>query len=612
MQSTQTVSAVGALIAHLEAEGVEYIFGIPGGPVMPLYEAMHDSGRIRAIITKHEEGASFMADGYARVRGGLGVCCATTGPGATNALTGVACAHVDSVPVMVLTAQVAVAAMGKGAAQESSVQGIDVVDLYKSVTKSSLMLLAPDRMPDAARYLLRKALTGRTGPVHLSMPADMMKRPIQLSPRTMQGYRTEPLSFDRNAVRAACELLVKAKKPGIIAGHGVFLSRAWTELKRLAEKLRIPVATTPKAKGVFPENHVLSLGVCGFAGSPQADAHFLSGDVDVLLVVGSSLGELATHCWSDALRPRDALIQIDIDPTEIGKNYPVNVGIVGGAKTVLNEMLFHIDRELRWTEGVDFTKREADVRRLKKSTPRYVRETGFDDDSSPIKPQRLMRELQENLPAKSIMFVDIGNVMAWAIHFFQANEPGMFQINLGLGSMGHAVSAAIGGKLAAPDRPVIALCGDGAFAMNGMEVHTAVENQVPVVWVVMNNGGHGMVCHGERIMFKGKLNTGKFRVPLNIAQMAEGMGAKAFRVQTPEEFRGAFQQALQAKGPVVIDTLVDPQEMPPLAIRIETLDKFFEGSNVGGPTVPPVAAKSNGQAAKHRVETMATSNHLEH
>jgi len=608
MQQNSSLTAIRALIDHLEAEGVEYIFGIPGGPLMPLYEAMHDSGRIKPIISKHEEGGAFMADGYARVRGGLGVCCATTGPGATNALTGIACAHVDSVPVMLLTAQVAIQAMGKGAAQESSVQGVDVVDLYKSVTKASLMLLSAEKMPDACRFMLRKALTGRTGPVHLNLPADLMKKEIKLPQRALHGYRTEPLSFDRNAVKAACELLVRARRPGIIAGHGVFLSRAWRELQRLAEKLRIPVATTPKAKGVFPENHLLSLGVFGFAGSPQADAHFLSGEVDVLLVVGSSLGELSTHCWSEAMRPREALIQVDVDPTELGKNYSVDVGIVGNAKTVLNEMLFQIDRELRWTDGLDFTKREQNVRRIKTTFPRFVRETGFDDDASPIKPQRLIKELQDNLPARSILFVDIGNVMAWALHFFQANEPGMFQINLGLASMGHAVASAIGGKLAAPDRPVVALVGDAAFAMNGMEVHTAVENRVPVIWVVMNNGGHGMVCHGERIQFKGKLNTGSFRVPLNIAQMAEGMGARAYRVETPDDFRDVFQKALQAGEPVVIDALVDPQEMPPLAMRIETLDKFFDGGDeIGGPTL---RAASHGPAdnGKHAADPTPATN----
>ncbi|HEX7009694.1 MAG TPA: thiamine pyrophosphate-binding protein, partial [Phycisphaeraceae bacterium] len=267
----ESLSAVQLLVRYLEGEGVEYIFGIPGGPLMPLYEAIFDNGRIRPIITKHEEGAAFMADGYARVRGGLGVCCATTGPGATNALTGVACARLDSIPLMVLTAQVAISAFGKGAAQESSVQGLDVVELYRSATKASLMLLSAAKTAETVQSLLRKALTGRPGPVHLNLPADLAKRKATpWSGRPPKEYRTQPLCFDRQAVKAACNLLIHARRPAILAGHGVYLSRAWQELIRLAQRLGIPVATTPKGKGVFPEDHVLSLGVLGFAGSPQA------------------------------------------------------------------------------------------------------------------------------------------------------------------------------------------------------------------------------------------------------------------------------------------------------------------------------------------------------
>jgi len=565
----ETITAIQLLLKYLEAEKVEYIFGIPGGPLMPLYEAMFDSGRVRHILAKHEEGAAFMADGYARVRGGLGVCCATTGPGATNALTGVACAYMDSVPILLLTAQVALNAFGKGAAQESSFYGVDVVELYKPVTKASLMLLSGEKMSETARFVLRTALSGRPGPVHLSLPADLVKKNVPLDLVPPSRYRASLENFDRGAVKEACRLLAAAKRPAILCGHGVYMSRAWPELKRLAERLGAPVATTPKGKGLFPEDHLLSLGVFGFAGSPQADAVMLSGDTDVLLTVGTSLGEL---------RPTQALIQIDVDPREIGKNYPAELGVVGDAKTVLNEMLFQLDRDQRWKEGDASAARAERVKAIKAAHPRTVRSEGFDDLSTPLKPQRLMRELREAAPANAIYFVDIGNVMAWALHFFPVYEPGTFHINLGLASMGHAVAAAIGGKLAAPDRPVIALVGDAAFAMNGMEVHAAVEFNVPVIWIVMNNGGHGMVCHGERLQFKGKFQTGKFRVPLDIAALAEAMGALGLKVEKPGELAGALATALRSGRPTVIDVRTDPDEMPPLAMRIETLDRFFEGN----------------------------------
>ncbi|MEK7384197.1 MAG: thiamine pyrophosphate-binding protein, partial [Elusimicrobiota bacterium] len=355
---SRTVTAVGLLLEYLEAEGVDCIFGIPGGPLMPLYEAIFESGRIRPIITKHEEGAAFMADGYARVSGRLGVCCTTTGPGATNALTGLACAQRDSVPVMLLTAQIATAAFGKGAAQESSPLGIDIVDLYKAATKASVMLVSPEKMADMTRHLLRKCLSGRPGPVHFSLPADMMKRPVASDVWRPEHYRPQSELFDRRSVREAAQLLLRARRPAILAGYGVHLSRAYGELMVLAERLNIPVATTPRAKGVFPEDHPLSLGVFGMAGSPQADAVLLSDQTDLLLVIGTSLGETSTHAWDPRLGRDRALLQIDVDPGEIGKNYPVRAGLVGDAKRVLMEIGFELEREVqRMDPGPDLEDR---------------------------------------------------------------------------------------------------------------------------------------------------------------------------------------------------------------------------------------------------------------
>jgi acetolactate synthase I/II/III large subunit len=584
---TKTVNAIDVLVRYLEAEGVRHVFGIPGGPLMPLYESIFARGRIRPIIAKHEEGAAFMADGYARVRGGLGVCCTTTGPGATNALTGIACAKMDSTPVMLITAQVALEAFGKGAAQESSSQAIDVVDLYKSATKGSQMLLSPQRMGETARHLLRQALTGRTGPVHLNLPADMVRQPVGREHATLKAYRTESYTFDRNAVRAAAEALVTARRPAILAGHGVYLSRAWRQLRQLAEHMEVPIATSPKAKGIFPEDHRLSLGVFGFAGSPQAKEYLLSDFVDVLLVVGSSLGEQTTHAWNPKLRPSATLIHIDIDATEIGKNYPAEVGIVADAQTALVEIMLESQYAARRLGDADLDRRRAVVERFKDATPRCVHEGGSQDTSMPLKPQRVIHELQEAMPPDALLFVDIGNVMAWAIHYLQVTEPGMFQINLGLASMGHAVAASIGAKLAVPGRPVIALVGDAAFAMNGMEVHTAVENEVPVIWVVMNNGGHGMVMHGERLQFGGKFETGRFRRPLNIAQIAAGLGARTAVIDRPGHFGRALAEALKAGEPTVLDVRVDAQSMPPMAMRIETLDRFFAGRGAQLDTPPP-------------------------
>jgi len=569
-------TAVGLLLKYLEAEGADCIFGIPGGPLMPLYEAIFDSGKIRPIITKHEEGAAFMADGYARVSGRLGLCCTTTGPGATNALTGIACAKRDSVPVMLLTAQVATAAFGKGAAQESSPLGIDIVDIYKAVTKASLMLVAPGKIADTTRHLLRTALTGRPGPVHLSIPADMMKRPAAGELWRAEQYRARAELFDRRSVREAAGLLLRARRPAILAGYGVHLSRGYQQLKNLAERLNIPVATTPKAKGVFPEDHGLSLGVFGLAGSPQADAALLSAQTDLLLVVGSSLGEASTHAWDPRLAAGRSLLQIDADSMEIGKNYPVQVGLVGDAKRVMMEIGFELEREIqRMDPAPDLGARLDAVRELKTTHPRCIDAASMDDESFPLKPQRVIAELRRALPDEAILFVDIGNVMAWALHYFEARRPGTFFINMGFGSMGHGAAAAIGGKLAAPRRPVVALVGDGAFAMNGMEVHTAVENGIPVIWVVQNNGGHGMVHLGETMQFKGKFNTALFSHPIDVLKTAQSLGALAFKAERPGEVENFVRMGLAANRPTVIDARVDMKAYPPAAVRLETLERFF-------------------------------------
>lgn len=573
-----TSSVVDVLLEHLEQEGIAHIFGIPGGPLMPLYEALFRRGRVTPILAKHEGGAAFMADGYARVRRGLGVCCATTGPGATNALTGIACSYADSVPVLAVTAQIATGAFGKGAAQESTPQGVDVVSLYRHVTKQSLMLISPDLAGETTRSLLRAALSGRTGPVHLSLPADLMKKPAPRDVVAPERFRASGRSFDREAVREAAALLARAKRPALLLGHGAVLSGAWEAARRLAERLVIPVATTPKAKGAFPEDHLLSLGVFGFAGCPQAREYLLGGEVDLLLTVGTSLGELSTATWDPKLAPAGGLIQVDCDAREIGKNYPAKVAVVGDAAAVLTELAFQVERELKWKDDPAPPRTAAWVRSLKARAPRHVDASSLEAAEGPLKPQRVMRELRESLPDDVVMFVDIGNCMAWALHYFPVLTPGSFHINLGMASMGYAGPASIGGKLAAPDKAVVALMGDAAFAMNGMELHAAVEHSVPVVWVVLNNGGHGMVHHGERLQFKGRFSTSKFQHPLDIAAMARAMGAQACVAESAGGVEAAVKAALSRPGPTVIDARVDIEALPPMALRIETLDKFFDAS----------------------------------
>ncbi|NET58557.1 MAG: thiamine pyrophosphate-binding protein [Symploca sp. SIO2E6] len=323
-----STSAIGLILDYLHHEGVQYIFGVPGGPLTMLYQAIAQQDRIQPILAKHEEGAAFMADGYARVRRGLGVCCCTTGPGSTNALTGIASAYADSIPVLLLTAQISTAALGKGASQESSPFGIDTIGLFKHVTKLSAAIPHEQKVAELTQRAIRIAMTRRYGPVHLSIAGDVAQRPSSAPLLSPKQYRPEHRSVDLDALTKAAQLLTDHKQICFLVGHGVYLSDASEALQQLAEEHNIPVATTPKAKGSFPENHPLSLGVFGYSGHPKAEKYIFSEELDVLVVIGSSLGEVQTNAWDSRLMPSKALVQIDIDPEMIGLNYPITVGVV--------------------------------------------------------------------------------------------------------------------------------------------------------------------------------------------------------------------------------------------------------------------------------------------
>jgi acetolactate synthase I/II/III large subunit len=553
------------LIEALADAGVRHLFGVIGGAVVPLFTATLGR-RTQIVMTKHEAGAAFMADGYARVSGGLGACVATSGPGATNLITGVASAYADSIPMIVFTGQVATKSFGKGAFQESSSEGVDIVDLFKRVTRYSTLAFRADRLPDVWQKALRTALGGRPGPVHLSLPADVQEQRLStLSVTTPQVHRTQ--NYDRAAIKQTALYLLRARRPAILAGHGAILSDAADEIRSLAEMLEIPVATTPKGKGVFPEDHQLSLGPFGYSGSPLAQWYLLESGVDVLLAVGTSLNEWGTLGWDRRLQPSEALIQVDIDPYEIGKNYQVTVPVLGDAKAGLTELCYEIRRQrqryLHFRRGNGKIEPPPD-------RPRFLNAAALDSNAVPIKPQRLMRDLQDALPRDALVFVDGGANRAWAIHYWQSLYPRTFFCATGMASMGFGVAGAVGGKFAAPDRVVVAIVGDGGFLMNGMEVSTAVHYGKQVIWVVLNDAGYGMAHHALRLLKQPDVATRYPRV--DCAKVAEGLGAQAFRIREPGEINKALiSRILESQRPTLLDVEIDPDEVAPFGSRINTL-----------------------------------------
>jgi acetolactate synthase-1/2/3 large subunit len=570
-----TLSAIQFLLRALEEEGVTHIFGVPGGPLVPLYEALAERQRIIPILAKHEEWAAFMAEGYARVRRGLGVSFATSGPGATNALTGVASAYSDSIPLLFLSGQVSTSAFGKGALQDSSGMhwNLDIVDIYRSATKFSAMLNSPQQAPHLVRRAVRTALTGRQGAVHLNLPADVVKQPVSTDDLSITRYRSHVTAAgDEEAIKQVALLLRGARRPAFFVGHGVNLAGGWAPLQRIAEALQVPVATTLKGKSAFPEQHPLSLGVFGMGGHPFADEYLLSDEVDLLVIIGTSLGELQTYGWEPKLVANRTVVQIDIDPLEIGKNYPVDASVVGDAHAILTDLA-----KILSSSDQSFQQRDNPLlERVRARHVRYYQAEQLQGDAAVLKSSALATKMSEILPPETLLFVDNGNCFSWTGQYYVARQPGSVFIALNVASMGYAIAAAIGGKVAAPDRPVVALVGDGAFAMNGMEVHSAVDAGIPVIWIVLNNGGHGMVYNGETLLSGRSLSTTVFRKPLDISTIARGLGARTFKATTLDEFASSLHQALDAREPCVIDALVDLEEIPrALQRRADTLKAFF-------------------------------------
>ncbi|MEO8918510.1 MAG: thiamine pyrophosphate-binding protein [Polyangiaceae bacterium] len=568
---SDTMPAIHAILELLEAEGVEYIFGVPGGPLTALFEAMQERGKIKLVLAKHEGGAAFMAASHARVRGGLAVCVGTTGPGATNALTGVASAHADSLPVLFLTGQVGTNVFGKGAIQESSVFGIDLVALFKPVTKLSVMFPSVDRIPDFMRTAIRTATSGRPGAVHLNMPANMLRRPVPIS-ATRPARRVPSRSVDVEAIGATSELLANARRPCVLVGHGVELAGATDALLEFAHAARVPVMTSPKGKGVFPETDPLFIGVLGFGGHERAEKYLQSGDIDLLIVIGSSLNEFVTNAWTLPISGPHRLVHIDVDPTMIGRNYHADLAVTADAGAALRQLT-----QLVRAQPTQINKRDSGpLSHVRETTERYLVQDAMDSESVPLKPQRLMKELRQAMPDDALLFVDNGTSIIWGVHYFEIRQPRTFFIDLGLASMGSAVAGVVGGALAAPGRRAVALVGDAAFAMNGFEVHTAVDERLPIIWVVLNNNGHGMVHQGDQLMRGRDLGASQFKSPLNSAAVAKSLGARGVRVTTPAELQRALVEAFLHDGPSVLDVVIDPEEVAPtLARRVQTLANFM-------------------------------------
>jgi acetolactate synthase-1/2/3 large subunit len=557
------------LVNSLESNEVKYIFGVPGGHLLKFYDALYDSKQITPILTKHESGASFMATGYAQVSGKVGVCTGTVGPGATNLMTGVASAYMDSIPVLVLTAQVGSSAVGKGALQEATGEGrtIDHVEIFDGITKYATRVYSGMKLHEALRNALRASLNGRPGPSHLDIMSEVLATKFDAEESWLkERIERYPLAAGQELVQKAAQLLLSAKNPAILAGAGAI--EAAGELLELVEKFGIPITTTLRAKGIIPEDHDLSLGCLGLYGTNAANK-YLRSEIDVLLAVGTSFSEFTSHAWDSRFQPSTALIQIDVDSWEVGKNYPVTVGIMGDSKLVLSELILEMKNKGESRPLVDRQK----VMDLKKQRE-YFADAKMSAENSPVKPQYFLKSLRALLPRDTLVFGDIGNSAPWLESYFQSYGPKTFFICSSLASMGYGVSASIGGQLAAPDRQVVCICGDGDFLMQGMEVVTAINYEIPVKWFVLNNQKLAMISDLQNVLFKGRRIASEYINP-DFPKLAEAMGAVGLRITKPEDIKPVVQQALQNNRPTVVDVVIDPEEMPSYDARAEAMARAW-------------------------------------
>jgi len=540
------------LVGMLADAGVEVVFGIPGGAISPVHDALIDS-RIRVITTRHESGAMFAAAGYARATGKLGVVAVTSGPGVLNAMTGLASAWCDGVPLLLLVGEVPRAAQGKGVLQDGSAHGLQIVEMGRHITKLSAEIPRASALPHLVRRAIVTALSGRRGPVMLTLPLDVST--AEVTPPRTGGSITVTSTIAPDVLDEVATLLREAQRPLLLAGSGVRGHGAPEHLREVAERIACPVATTPKAKGVFPEAHPLALGVLGLGGH-RSSRRYLENGVDVVIAIGTSLGDMATDGYSPYLQARRALVHVDLDAQQIGKSYAPTHAIVAPAAEFL--------RGLAERLGEEVTLR---LRALPGGVERHALASSPRPDR--IAAQDAVVEIQRVLPPDTIYTVDSGEHFLFAAHYLEINLPDAFLVMTGLGSMGQSIGAAIGAQLANPDRVVAAICGDGCFAMNAFEIATAVAEQLPLRVFVFNDERLGMVENGHQTVY-GR-HPSYPTTPLDVCTVAHGLGAEVLRVDGIGQLHTAQDMLRRTRGPVVVDVHIDPSIALPKRDRVSAM-----------------------------------------
>ena len=535
------------LIECLKKEGVDIIFGYPGGANLPIYDALYDSG-LKHILVRHEQGAAHMADGYARATGKVGVCLATSGPGATNLVTGIATAYMDSIPMVVLTGQVRTYLIGNDAFQEADVCGIT-----RPITKHNYLVKDVKDLARVIREAFYIAGTGKPGPVLVDIPVDVSQAEIEFEwPEKIDIRGYKPKRFEeghKGQIDKAAKLIVEAKKPVVYVGGGAVMSEAAEELREFIDLINAPVTTTCMALGIYPEDKPNSLRMLGMHGA--ASTNYAVQYCDVLVNGGARFGDRVTG-KVETFSPNSKKIHIDIDPASIGKSVQVDVPIVGDVKKVLKELI----KEIKLlNKKPDYDGWWDQIREWQKKHPlTYSMKPG-----DKLKPQYVLEVLSDLTKGDCLMTTDVGQHQMWACQFYRWTKPRTYITSGGLGTMGYGLPAAIGAQFGHPKELVICLSGDGSFVMNIQELATAADHKLPIKAIIINNGYLGMVRQWQEMFYRKRFSYSGIRPP-DFAKVAEGFGVKGVTIRTPEEVRPTLEKILKDKECWVVDCICDEEE----------------------------------------------------
>jgi acetolactate synthase I/II/III large subunit len=535
-----------ALITSLEKEGVDIVFGLPGGANLPIYDELVDAN-FRHVLVRHEQAAAHMADGYARIKRKAGVCMATSGPGATNLITGIATAHADSIPMVAITGQVPVAMIGKDAFQET-----DIIGIANPCTKYAFQPRKAVEIPEIVKKAFYITESGRPGPVLVDIPKDVQQEKTEIEFPDLIKVRGYKPAFDPDLsqIEKALGLIMKAEKPIIMAGGGVILSGAFNELQALAEILMCPVVTTFKGKGSFPENHPLAMGPIGMHG--HAEANKIIIEADCIIAIGARFSDRSVGRF-DEFGKGMSIIHLDVDPAEIGKNKSVDVAVVGDVKSSLRTLV-----KMLTTKGIRKDPDNSWLKRRKELIDYYT--STIKDYSREITAKKTLKKLRELLPAEAIVTTEVGQCQMWASLHFDVITPGTFFSSTGLGTMGFGFPASIGAKAAKPDVPVIDIAGDGSFNMTENSLAVSVLEKLPVIVFLLNNYMLGMVAQWQRTFYNRRyMGVEQNRCP-DYVKLAESYGAQGLRVQSLNELEKAIKAGLSSDVATVIDIPIDPEE----------------------------------------------------